>query len=146
MSSACRSSDGGSGGGLEVLNHVNEDVLFLTPNQDHEEEEYEDKLEAKEAEELFDNNHNAHDLYAGQAQISLMIDAGDINDDLDNKEDLHTNNDDSEIGRNDGASPGNDLNDSHVSETDNKDEDNSNDNHNSSNLNGSIMFVLTKKS
>ena len=58
MSSACRSSDGGSGGGLEVLNHVNEDVLFLTPNQDQEEEEYEDKLEAKEAEELFDNNHN----------------------------------------------------------------------------------------
>lgn len=82
MSSACRTSDGG-GGGLEVLNHANEDVLFLTPNQDQEEEEeYEDKLETKEPEEESFETKNAHDLYSSQAQISLIVDASDINDDL----------------------------------------------------------------
>lgn len=91
MSSACRTSDGG-GGGLEVLNHVNEDVLFLTPNQDQEEEDYEEKLETKEPEEESLDTQNAHDLYTNQAQISLIVDASDITDDLnDNKTDPQTN-------------------------------------------------------
>lgn len=104
MSSACRTSDGG-GGGLEVLNHANEDVLFLTPNQDQEEEEeYEDKLETKEPEEESFETKNAHDLYLSQAQISLIVDASDINDDLnDSKPEQQSN-------INDNSSPKADLN------------------------------------
>ncbi len=74
MSTACRSADCS---GLEVTNQNTEDVLILTPNNDREEDESCDQEKAESLDEA-----NVQNFYAAQAQISLLVDEDDLNEDL----------------------------------------------------------------
>lgn len=83
MSSTCRASDNG-GSGLEVLNH-SDDVLFLTPNQDHGEDNYEVNINGKNGndESVQENQETMRQMYTNQAQISLQAETDDLlNEDI----------------------------------------------------------------
>jgi len=85
MSSACSVTEtsvvGAAGVGPESVSH-NEDVLFLTPNQDQEEEEEEYEVDVKAGNEsLGEDVNNARSLYVNNGQISLLVDADDLNED-----------------------------------------------------------------
>jgi len=75
MSSACRSADGG----LEVMSQNTDDVLFLTPNNDQDEDE---SCDPEDQRADSPGEASVHNTYAAQAQISLLIDADDLNEDL----------------------------------------------------------------
>ncbi len=79
MSSACRSADGG----LEVMSQNTDDVLFLTPNNDQDEDE---SCDPEDQRANSPGEASVHNAYAAQAQISLLVDADDLNEDLESVE------------------------------------------------------------
>lgn len=90
MSSACSVNETSvvGAGGLDTISQ-NEDVLFLTPNQDQEEEEYE--VDVKVGNESLEEA-NARSMYANNAQISLLADVDDLNEESEKNSESHTTN------------------------------------------------------
>ena len=82
-----RVGDAGGGGGLELLSHGNnnEDVLFLTPNEEDNIQQNCDEQEPRPNNPKHGDNETEEDYYQEKThhQISILAeDADDLNDDL----------------------------------------------------------------